>query len=139
MRWNEFGEHPGDGCRNDDAGGHEGGAEDLHRGQDRDRQDEHQQGVDAGGVQAGGLGDLGVERREQQWAIGEEHNSGDEHSDDEDRHDVEVVDAEDAAEQGGVEAVAAPPEDGEEGQAEGERGGRDHADRGIGADRAAPS
>ena len=86
-----------------------------------DGEDEHQHRVDAGGVQAGGLGDLGVERREQQRPVGEEHDAGDEHGDDDDRHDVVVVDAEDAAEQGGVEAVAAPAEDGEQGQAEGER------------------
>ena len=51
-----------------------------------------------------------------------------------DRHDVGAIDAEDAAEQRRVEAAAAPAEDGEQREPERERGGRDHADRGVGAD-----
>ena len=132
------GEQAGNGRRDDDAGGDECGAEHLHRGEDCDGQDEHQHRVDACRAESGRLGDLGVERREQQRPVGEEHDTGDEEGNDKDRHDVGVADAEDAPEQGGVEAVATPAEDREQREAEGERGRGDHADGGVGTDRPTP-
>jgi hypothetical protein len=105
--------------------------------EDREAEEEHEEGVDAGDVDAGDFGDLGVEGREEEFAVvGGDDDCGGDGDEDDDPH-VGGGYAEHTSENGGFDALLDPAVEAQERDSEREAGGGDDPDRGVGSDDAA--